>query len=187
MNSTACALQNAWHSLFGMWALGTSFQFCQVWVFLIVIPRYCLRFLTFNESETHGCQWLQCIVWFCFGFFILYINQICQTSVLLILVTKRGLSNVKISRETSIVNASVAGREKHVKKVIGFHYLSYLEQSCIGFCYILQWSLILCSTIQKSELNLDYTPLVVLPFCELVMSTLLSDFNVSQLGLGKII
>lgn len=134
-----------------MWALGTSFQFCQVWVFVIVIPHYCLRFLTFNESETHGCQWLQCIVWFCFGFFILYINQICQTSVLLILVTKRGLSNVKISRETSIVNASVAGREKHVKKVIGFHYLSYLEQSCIGFCYILQWSLILCCTTQKSQ------------------------------------
>lgn len=58
--------------------------------------------------------------------FIPNINQICQTSVLLILVTKRGPSNVKISRETSIVNASVAGREKHVKKVIGFHHLSYL-------------------------------------------------------------
>lgn len=41
-----------------------------------------------------------------------------------------------------------------------------------------------------TELNLDYTPLMVLPFCELVKSftsTLLSDFNVSQLGLGKII
>jgi len=66
---------------------------------------------------------LFCFVLFCF---IPYINQICQTSVHLILVTKRGPSNAKISRETSIVNASVAGREKHVKKVIGFHCLLYL-------------------------------------------------------------
>lgn len=64
-------------------------------------------------------------VLFCFVFFyfIPYINQICQTSALLILVTKRGPSNAKISRGTSIVNASMAGREKHVKKVIGFRYL----------------------------------------------------------------
>lgn len=64
------------------------------------------------------------VVFVCF--FIPNINQICQTSVLLILVTKRGPSNVKISRETSIVNASMAGKGKHVKKVIGFHHLSYL-------------------------------------------------------------
>lgn len=62
-------------------------------------------------------------VLFCFGFLIPYKNQICQTSVHLILATRRGLSNVKISRGTSIVNASVAGRGKHVKKVIWFHYL----------------------------------------------------------------
>ncbi|KAL2310596.1 hypothetical protein Nmel_002259 [Mimus melanotis] len=57
-------------------------------------------------------------VLFCFGFFIPCVNQICQTSVLPILVTKKGPSNARISRGISIVNASMAGREKNVKKII---------------------------------------------------------------------
>lgn len=35
---------------------------------------------------------------------------------------KKGPSNARISRGISIVNASVAGREKNVKKVISFPY-----------------------------------------------------------------
>lgn len=137
--------------------LAYSFARCK---YFWVILWYCLSFISSNESETPGCQWLQCIVMFCFGSFIPCVNQICQTSVLPILVMKKGPSNVRISRGISIVNASVAGRGKNVKKVILFHYLLFLYQRYFGVCYIRKlyiYTDTVLHNLKVTDLNMDYT------------------------------
>jgi len=104
---------------------------------------------------------------FCLFVFIPSVNQICQTSVLPILVTKRELSNVKISRGTSIVNANVAGREKYVTKVI---YILLCFGSVTAICWLLLYFQMITDTVLPNSkvmvLNLHYTQLIFLCFWE---------------------
>lgn len=83
------------------------------------------------------------------------------------------------------MNASVAGREKNVKKVISFPY------SCNkDILYSQMVTVTVMHDSKVTDLNLDYTLVVFLPFWEtgsFFTSTFLNYSSGAQLGLGKVI
>lgn len=64
------------------------------------------------------------------------------------------------------MNASMAGREKHVIKVSGFRYLYTCNKDVLGLLYSEMVADTALHNSEVTELNLGYTPLVSLPFCE---------------------